>query len=164
MSYVRLITQRILDSFAEVVYVNRSSLYRVWLLTPWISGSNERTDAVFSLAETLASTKATLILITRPPADAWHLRSLEVLRKSSNATAYLCKNLHVKLYIAECDDFEVALLGSANLTARANSVNKELALELRSTGSNKNQSVSQVIAELKRYASELRGDDDVQLM
>ena len=67
------------------------------------------------------------------PSQIWHYEAIKILWKNIEPTLYYCANLHAKLYILECDGFRYAILGSANLTNRADQTNKELAVEFRTT-------------------------------
>ncbi len=163
MSGIRLVTQAVLTSFADMVYHNQRRVYRVWLITPWLSYDDSRGDALQFLFEALRDKSCSLILITRPPKDVKHQQAIELLRKLKTTT-YLCPSLHTKLYILECDGFRGAILGSPNLTTRGNRLNREIAVELKSVSESPVDEVSEILSQLTEYASSLRGEDDVELI
>jgi len=71
---------------------------------------------------------------------------------------FICdENLHTKLYILECDGFRHAILGSPNLTHKADARNDELAVSFRTTVQGSQNRISELINELTAYASALRG-------
>jgi len=148
-----------------MVHVYQDRAFRLWLISPWLSSEEEGQDSLLMLADALRGRNCTVILITRPPSSTWHLKALELLRANTKLTAFKCANLHTKLYIAECDGFRAALLGSANLTTRGDRINRELAIELRSTAEDPRvDSIAGLINELTDYASSLRNEDDVDLL
>jgi len=160
----RLITKNILRAFADLVHVYQDRLYRLWIVSPWLSTQDDNQDSLILLTDALRDRGCTVILVTRPPEAAWHQRALEHLRANCDITVYFCSTLHTKLYVLECNGFRAAILGSANFTARANRTNRELAIELRTTTENPvNDDVAGIISELTEYASSLRGEPDVEL-
>jgi phosphatidylserine/phosphatidylglycerophosphate/cardiolipin synthase-like enzyme len=156
MKRVRLIRNSILRAFAESVYYNQDRLYRLWIVSPWIGLDEGRGDAVLHLIESLRGKRCELTLFTRPPAEAWHRRAIELLRKNLNPIIYQSPTLHTKLYVLECNGFRSAILGSPNLTPRANRINQEIAVEFRSTNDDPTDNISAVLLELIEYASSLR--------
>ena len=150
-------------SFAKMVYANQSRVYRLWLVTPWISTVEDGSDSLGLLIEALRRQRCDVVVITRPPKEVWHLRGEQLLEKELKAVVYHCPSLHTKLYIAECNGFRGAVLGSPNLTQRANTVNREIAVEFRSTSTSSDHEISILISELIEYASSLRGERDVTL-
>jgi hypothetical protein len=163
MRRLRLLTQSILTNFAEMVYANQSRVHRLWLVSPWISTIEEGIDPLCVLIEALRKQSCAVVVITRPPKEAWHLRGEELLEKELRAMIHHCPSLHTKLYIAECDGFRCAVLGSPNLTPRANVTNREIAVEFRSTTMSNDDETAIFINELIHYASSLRGQRDVML-
>jgi hypothetical protein len=162
MMGIQLITEAVLGSFAELVYHNQRRAYRLWLITPWLTCDDTNDDALGLIHEALKDTQCSIIVITRPPNDVRHQYAIDLLRKLKT-TVYLCPNLHTKLYILECDGFRAAILGSPNLTARANRFNREIAVEFK-TVVDSDSDVATIVSQLTEYASALRGEDDVQLM
>lgn len=163
MRRLRLLTQSILTSFAKTVYANQSRVYRLWLVSPWISTLEEGVDPLCVLIDALRKQTCDVIVITRPPREGWHLRGEELLEKELKAIVYHCPSLHTKLYIAECNGFHCAVLGSPNLTPRANTINRELAVEFRTTTMSSDDETAIFIDELIHYASSLREQSDVTL-
>lgn len=162
MKRIRLVSRAILGAFADMVYANRLRLHRLWLVAPWI-GDDASGGALAVLLEALRERQASVIVVTRPPAQPWHAQAVEALRADGRATVYTSPNLHTKLYIAECNGFRGAMLGSANLTSPGDRKNLELAVEFRSTMESPTDEVAALLSELSRYASDLRQDDDVAL-
>jgi phosphatidylserine/phosphatidylglycerophosphate/cardiolipin synthase-like enzyme len=155
---LRILTRSILGEFARVVHVNGDRIYRLWLISPWICGQGERADPVYPLIESLRKRPCDVFVITRPPTALWHDEAVRLLKSHAQATVYYCDDLHTKLYIAECNGFRGAVLGSPNLTSRANARNRELAIELRTTVSTDDDDVASLINDLTRYASSLRAE------
>jgi len=165
MRRARLITRHVLRTFAELVQVYRERAYRLWLVSPWLSSEDDGRDSLLLLTDAIRGRSCPVVLVTRPPASDWHLKAVQLLRVNTNLTAFSCPSLHTKLYIAECDGFRVALLGSANLTTRADRVNREIAVELRTTAEDPRvDAIAGLISELTDYASSLRDDDGVELL
>lgn len=163
MRNLRLLKRAILMSFAKMVYVNQNRVYRLWLVTPWIGTADEGADSLCLLIEALRRQRCDVVVITRPPKELWHLRGEQLLEKELKAVVYHCPSLHTKLYIAECNGFRGAVLGSPNLTPRANAVNREIAVEFRTTTTSGDYEIGIIINELIDYASSLRGERDVTL-
>ena len=145
-----------------MVYYNQRRAYRVWIVSPWVGGDDVRRDPLYLMIEAVRRTSCDLILITRPPKDTWHQDAVNLLEKYAGAAVYYCPSLHTKLYLLECDGFRGAILGSPNLTPRAERMNREIAIEFRTTASADDE-VATVINELAEYASSLRGEEDVYL-
>ncbi|PYS21333.1 MAG: hypothetical protein DMF72_17760 [Acidobacteria bacterium] len=146
-----------------MVYTNQGRLYRLWLITPWIGTAEGEVDPLCLLIDALRNKNCDVVVITRPPKEIWHLRGEELLEKELNAVIFHCPSLHTKLYIAECNGFRGAVLGSPNLTPRANTVNREIAVEFRSTATSDDHEIAVLINDLINYASSLRGERDVTL-
>jgi len=159
---IKIITDGVLSSFADLVQANSRRLYRLWLIAPWIGSADSGIDPVYRIVEAMKGTACRLIVITRPPAAVWHLNAINSLRRHPNHEVFGSAALHSKLYIAECNGFRAAIFGSPNLTPAADEQNKELAVEFRSTRSGREEPVSAVISELMSYASALRMQDDVR--
>lgn len=163
MGRIRLLTNAILKTFIDLVYHNRGRIRRIWLVTPWIGGADSGRDPLYILVDALRTTSCHIVLITRPPREIWHEKAVLLLERHLRTTVYLCESLHTKLYLLECDGFRAAVLGSPNLTPRGDRVNREIAVELRSTYISDEDELSAIINELIEYASALRGEDDVLL-
>jgi phosphatidylserine/phosphatidylglycerophosphate/cardiolipin synthase-like enzyme len=86
-----------------------------------------------------------------------------MLREKTSCEVMFSAQLHAKLYILECDGFRYAMLGSANLTRRADNKNRELAVEFRTTCTNRSDPVAAMIDELLVFAYELMSDEAAQL-
>ena len=156
---VRILKASILHEFARTVHANEHRLSRMWLVSPWICGEGERTDALHLLIESVRRRrKCDVIVVTRKPTAVWHLNAIHLIGRNTQSTVFHCDTLHTKLYIVECDGFRSAIIGSPNLTTRANALNKELAIEFRTTITNDDDDVAAIINELIEYASGLRGE------
>jgi phosphatidylserine/phosphatidylglycerophosphate/cardiolipin synthase-like enzyme len=158
---IAIITEGVLSAFADLVQANNRRLYRVWLIAPWIGSAESGSDPVFRIVQALSGSPCRLVIVTRPPVAAWHLRAIQSLRRHSNHEVLGSAALHSKLYIAECNGFRAAIFGSPNLTPAADEQNQELAVEFRSSKSGREDPTSAIISELLSYAARLRTHDDV---
>jgi phosphatidylserine/phosphatidylglycerophosphate/cardiolipin synthase-like enzyme len=147
-----------------MVYANRTRLYRLWIVAPWIGSREFGRDPVATICDALATSRCAVNIFTRPPDLRWHSEALAKLRSTGKATVFLAPHLHTKLYILECDGFRAALVGSPNLTPGAEQRNRELAIEFRTTESTREDPVSALISDLSEYAWSLRGEVDVDLL
>lgn len=163
MNSVEIVSESILDNFAELVSANKKRLYRLWLITPWLAYDDYRTDPLYVIIDSLRKTTCTFTLITRPPKYEWHKRAVELLMARIKPILYHCPSLHTKLYILECNGFRASMLGSPNLTPNANKRNRELAVSFCTTETDKKNNVVRVVNELIAYARDLCMDDGVTL-
>lgn len=163
MRRMRILTRCILGDFAKTVYANQNRVFRLWIISPWIAADEEGLDGLCLLIEALRGRTCDVIVVTRKPKDLWHQKGLEVIERGMNPTIFFCPSLHSKLYIAECNGFRCAVLGSPNLTPRANAINREIAVEFKTTNTADYYEVALVINELTQYASSLRDEPDVTL-
>lgn len=92
------------------------------------------------------------------------MEAVRVLCTNVQTALFYCRTLHAKLYLVECDGFRCAVLGSPNLTGRADAENKELAIEFRTTVSANDDDVAHLITSLIEYADSLISEDDVKLI
>lgn len=161
MNGLRILTDSILTTFAEVAYTNRNRIFRAWLITPWIASEDSPMDPVSLLVEAFRASRPRVDLVTRKPMLAWHQQALQVLYSNVSPILYYCSTLHAKLYLLECDDFRYALIGSPNLTGRADKGNKELAVEMRTTVRSQEDDVAVAVTRLTQYARSLVGEDGV---
>jgi phosphatidylserine/phosphatidylglycerophosphate/cardiolipin synthase-like enzyme len=159
---IKILTDNVLTSFADLISANKRRLYRLWLIAPWISSSGFGLDPVVRIADTLRDTHCRLVLITRPPAYTWHEKAIKILSCHPHREFFGCGTLHTKLYILECDGFRGAVFGSPNLTPAADEDNRELAIEFRTTVEGRGEPTAALISELLSYASFLRNQNDVQ--
>ena len=146
-----------------MVYANRDRAYRLWIVAPWVSADEEGLDPLYLLVNSLRSKACSVILITRKPIEDWHRRGEALLENELNAAIYYCASLHTKLYILECNGFRGAILGSPNLTGKADVYNREIAVEFRTSTTSSDHDVAILINELIEYSSALRGERDVTL-
>jgi phosphatidylserine/phosphatidylglycerophosphate/cardiolipin synthase-like enzyme len=158
-----LIADGSLSTLADVAFANKYRLRRMWLISPWISASYNKADPVCRLIEAYRERHCTIRLLTRPPRDCWHLDAIRTLRERTSCEVMYSAQLHAKLYILECDGFRYGMLGSANLTRKADYKNRELAVEFRTTCTNRSDPVAAMIDELLVFAYELMSDEAAQL-
>lgn len=163
MRHLQLLTRGILSSFCNMVYAYQDRVYRLWIIAPWIGADEEGLDPLYLLINALRRKRCSVVVITRPPKEPWHVRGETLLENELNAIVYHCPSLHTKLYIMECNGFRGAILGSPNLTGRANIVNREIAVEFRTTTTSSDHEIAILINELIDYASSLPGERDVTL-
>lgn len=157
MKRIRLLTESILGNFANSVFVHRDIIYRLWIVAPWVGYEQTRTDPILQLVDALRGKKRSVTIITRPPAHTWHIEAIKLFQANIRPVVYYCTDLHTKLYIMECDGLRSAILGSPNLTPRGNVLNREIAVEFRTTTDSPNDDIAILINDLTQYASELRG-------
>jgi len=154
---IRLLTESILANFANAVFVHRDIIYRLWIVAPWVGYEQARTDPILQLVDALRGKKKSVTIITRPPAHTWHSEAIRLFQANIKPVVYYCTDLHTKLYIMECNGLRTAMLGSPNLTPRANALNREIAVEFRTTSDSPKDDIAILINDLTQYASELRG-------
>lgn len=165
MRPLRLLTDHIFGSFAKLVYSNRERVYRLWLVSPWIGvKTGTANDPLYLLLEAARFRPCHIVVVTRPPVHVWHSRAIDLFTASELTTIYLSPQLHTKLYIAECDGFRAAILGSPNLTPAAEERNSEIAIEFRTTREDPSDDIAAMLTDLTRYASSLRGESDTILL
>ena len=160
---MKILSAEIISHFAKMVCAYQRSLFRLWIVAPWIGSFDKKHDPLKRIIHILSSTRADLTIITRPPKHTWHINAVTRLIGLKNANVFTCQDLHTKLYLMECDGFRMAILGSPNLTPKANWENKELAIEIRTTKQSYHDSEFVLIKNLINYASSLRKDPNVNL-
>lgn len=77
---------------------------------------------------------------------------MDTLAASETCTIYYNNALHTKLYIADCDGFRAAILGSPNFTPAGEHRNIELAVEVRTTMSTKSDDIAALTYDLMEHA------------
>jgi len=163
MSSFEIVSEKPLSGFSEVAFANRRRLRRIWMVTPWVTESHGKFDFLSMIVEASRTSRAKVFILTRPPRDTWHATAIEVLNANLKPILLFNTSLHAKLYILECNGFRYALLGSPNLTRRADRDNVEIGIELRSSFERPVDKVSAMISELIIYASSLFAEDAAQL-
>jgi len=156
-------TERILSKFTEIAILKKATLYRIWLVTPWITYGKKSGDPLINLINAAYQTNPKIILITRPPESVENESAITFLRSHSSTTTFILPFLHSKIYILECDGFRMAFFGSPNFTAGGNERNREIAIDIRTTSDDKKEIAAGLITNLLTYVSELRGDADLLL-
>ena len=164
MNTVDIVSESILDNFADLVADNKKRLYRLWIVTPWLGYDDYRTDPLYVLIDSLKKTTCTITLVTRPPNADWHQRGVDLLSTGIQPILYHCPSLHTKLYILECNGFRAVMLGSPNLTPNANKRNRELAVRFCTTESDRKNDIVRIVNESIIYARDLCLEDDVTLV
>lgn len=158
-----LVADGTLSTLSDVAFANKYRLRRMWLISPWITATDHKADPLYRLIEAYRVRHCVIRLLTRPPRDAWHIEAVQLLRTNTSCEIMFSAQLHAKLYILECDGFRYAMFGSPNLTRRADSKNRELAIELRTTFSSPTDAASAMMNELLVFAHELMSEDEAQL-
>jgi len=164
MNTVNIVSEGILDDFANLVSVNKNRLYRLWIVTPWLGYDDYRTDPLYVLIDSLKKTTCTITLITRPPNKEWHRRAEKLLMRGISPILYYCPKLHTKLYVLECNGFRASVLGSPNLTPNANKRNRELAVRFCTSETDRKNDVVRIVNELISYVNDLCLEQDVTLI
>ena len=163
MKRIHIITEAALTKFAEVAYANRYRLFKAWLVSPWLTYEVSKIDPISFLVEALRETHAKIHLITRKPERSWHYEAVRALWHNASVVLYYCATLHTKLYILECDGFRYAMMGSPNLTSRANQINREIAVEFRTSVQSVEDEIACAVTCLTDYAKSLVSEDNVIL-
>jgi phosphatidylserine/phosphatidylglycerophosphate/cardiolipin synthase-like enzyme len=110
-------------------------LVRLTLVSPWVSLQAGEAATLSEILTKAQGDSSAVVLVTRPPQreDAWHLKALEAIANLARSRAYLHPTLHAKFFIAESRSSAMAVLGSANLTARG-SIGREAGVFIVSQG------------------------------
>lgn len=164
MSLINIITEDSLLRFGNIAYVNRKRLRRLWLISPWITSGSGANDHLNFLTDAAAQSKCEVRILTRPPRDKWHTEAVSRLRTQLNPMILYNEYLHAKLYIMTCDGFQCALVGSPNLTKRAMTDNRELAVEFRASQAPWANDIAAIIQELIRYADRIMTESESKLV
>lgn len=149
-------TERILSKFAELTLHKKADLYRIWLVSPWITYKKESRDPLVSVINAASTNDPPIVLITRQPKQKEHLAAVRLLESHSSTTTYVLPSLHSKVYLLQCNGFRAAFFGSPNFTVGANKQNQEIAIDLRSTTDDSSERVTALINTLASYVSDLR--------
>jgi phosphatidylserine/phosphatidylglycerophosphate/cardiolipin synthase-like enzyme len=152
-----------LSRLAEEVRLHRDSIYRIWIVSPWLAMTTEGVDPLLSMADSLKRRRVSISIITLRPVHLWHADALRTFRRQAPAIVYLCPDLHAKVYLVFAEGYRYALLGSPNLTGRADRVNREIAVEFRTTSESREDQVGAMISFLTAYAEELALDRNSDL-
>lgn len=163
MGWISIVSESSLSRLGDVAFANRHRLRRMWLISPWITAGDSKCDPLALLIEACSYRRCAVHLLTRPPRELWHSKAIQVLRSNTNPVVLFDPQLHAKLYILECDGFRYAMLGSPNLTRRANTENRELAVEFRTTSTSGSDDVALMIDELLSFARALMCEQNVTL-
>ena len=161
---LEIVREMVLSRFARVAYSNKDRIQRAWLISPWLAKDGGREDPISFLVEALRRADSRVYVVTRPPETRWHLDAVTVLHRSVAPLLFYCRNLHTKLYLLECDGFRYAMLGSPNLTGRANVRSRELAVEFRTSMQSREDQVAYAVTNLITYARGLIAEDGVELV
>jgi hypothetical protein len=115
---IRILTDNVLTSFADLVNANKRRLYRLWLIAPWIGSTGAGLDPVLRIVDALQNSHCRLVVITRHPTFVWHGRAITALCRHPHREVFECNSLHTKLYIVECNGFRAAVFGSPKFDSR----------------------------------------------
>lgn len=162
MSSAKLVSRNALSAFANLVYAKQDDLYRLWLISPWVSVRGEGAYAAEQLRAAVGRRRVTVFVVTRPPLMVYHSEAIRMLRSIPGTQVFYCAELHSKLYIAECNGFRGAVFGSPNLTPGGEVLNEELAVEFRTSSTARENAISALVDDLVRYATALRAQDNVK--
>ncbi|MGH2509278.1 MAG: phospholipase D-like domain-containing protein [Ktedonobacteraceae bacterium] len=167
MKRLRIVHKSPIAEFANAVHTYRDTVYRVWLITPWIGCYTDGSiDPLQVLIDALRDNNRCIVtVITRKPQPkaVWHQDALRLLKDNVAHTLFYCDSLHTKLYVIETGGMTAAMLGSPNLTPGGNTANIELALELRTTSLTRSDEISSTVQDLVNYARDLLSDDSVKI-
>lgn len=158
---INIHTEQILSKFASLALANKSRLYRIWLVTPWIGFRERNRDPLVRLIEAVQSKKPEMVLITRTPTKDWHKKAVRFLNSTCSLMPHILPNLHSKVYVLECNGFSAAFLGSPNFSTQANKINQEVAVEFRATVTDPEDRVVALIGDLLTYVDQLRSKADL---
>jgi hypothetical protein len=164
MKQIRLIEQNILTEFVDLLLANRQRVYRLWIVSPWLSLGKSQADPLAVLAYTLQEQRFAATIITRPPKEEYHHKCISMLRETKRASIFAIENLHSKLYLMECNGFRAAVIGSVNFTSRGNEHNHEIAIEIKTTEERGRSDESSLLSSLIAYATELKAHPEVKLL
>jgi phosphatidylserine/phosphatidylglycerophosphate/cardiolipin synthase-like enzyme len=159
---ISIITEGSLTRFGEIARANSRRIHRVWIVSPWLTATGTRYDPLALIVEALRERVPHVDIVTRPPSEKWHREAINVLRANVRPIIHYNPHLHSKLYILKCDGFQYAMLGSPNLTLRADTQNREIAVEFRSTMSERSDSVASMIDELSKYVIALIAEKETK--
>ena len=156
--HIEIHSERILSKFARLAHEMREKIYRIWIVSPWITHENTDRDPLITLALAAKPRNPAIVVITRPPEknSEEHNAALHMLHSIGNTTTFTMPRLHSKIYLLHCDGFRAAFLGSPNFTVSGNIRNEEIAIDLRSNYQDKRDKVGSLISELNDYVSSLR--------
>ncbi len=161
MAHLRIVRRAPLTDFANTVTLYQQRLYRLWLISPWITTEGSKREALYRVLAATVPRRPRLTIITREPTNDCHRQALVSVDKVPNSEILTHPLLHAKLYLAECEGIRIAMFGSPNFTIPGDRENVELALEIRS-GRNYDEA-GRLITELVKFAQCLMVQEDVQL-
>ena len=134
--WLQLSYRKVISSF--LAPLSRSHGWKcLHIVSPWISDFDEAAGMSFNqVLNRIVHDDTTVYLVTRPPTQEWHEEAVEKMARTGKANIVLVEDLHTKLYCARTDQGEFALIGSANMTAKALD-NREIGVLIRATGPGK---------------------------
>jgi hypothetical protein len=148
-TWVQIHTRRVLSFFISPL-ARAHGWNKLFLISPWISDFGLDGGMTFTqILKRLRDDDATLYVVSRPPLENWHKSALDQIASTGKANIALVPELHTKLYCADTDHGTLALVGSANFTAKS-LVNRELGVMIRGVGPGK-----QLIQNLMYEASDI---------
>jgi len=149
---IKLVSERALTHFANMVSVHSRSLRHAWIVSPWIT----TTESFYALNVTIGviqTSRAQLSVVTRPPDKPNHRAAVVALEALAQTEIFYLDQLHAKLYLMECDGLRAALIGSANFTEEGDTELVEVVADVRS--SRETDDAARFTRELFDFAREL---------
>jgi hypothetical protein len=146
-----------LSQFSELARLNERALLRVFLISPWITASDPEFPPLARLLTSVRNAGARISVLTRRPDKASHLAAIQLIASLAHSEVLYLDTLHAKLYLLECNQLRVAMLGSPNFTVEGDTVHRELAVEVRSV--HDSDAASAFIQDLFLFARELMADN-----
>jgi hypothetical protein len=160
---LKLVTEQPLSRFAETARLSERRLRRVYVISPWIVQRENEFFALGKLLVTVRSARARLSVITREPTFESHGRAISAIRNTvPEADIVFLPSLHAKLYLLQSETLKAALFGSPNFTPQGNSLNRELAADVRALRST--DAESEFIDDLFSYARQLMSEEDARFV
>ena len=80
MQNLRLHRSQPLRKFAEALLTYKTTLYRVTIIAPWVSFTDDASAATNQIVYALSEKNIPVLLITRRPTEAWHQIAVDVFQ------------------------------------------------------------------------------------
>lgn len=162
-SYISIVTKTPLSRFAHLVQSVRGGLFHVTIVSPWIVKDPDRDfPPLANVLIAVHQSGARARVLTRPPSMEGHEEALRLCSETRGVEVLTLPALHAKLFLFESRYLRVALVGSPNFTPSGNELNRELAIEVRST--QESDIAADLIRDLRLYSQDLMCDDDAKLL
>jgi mRNA-degrading endonuclease RelE of RelBE toxin-antitoxin system len=150
---IRLVRHRVIDAFfGPLMRLGPGSIpLELTLITPWITPWSSHASSLSGLIRFINSHRIPTVLITRTPQFPSHQLAVDQLKSLDSVEIITIDDLHAKFFIAEIPPIPIALLGSANSTARSIE-NVEVGVSIQGAGD-----AETLVHDLQSLAIELRG-------